>query len=131
MEKQKIPEDVIRLQLKVTDELLSLGIPSHLLGFVYLNEAITNLVQNGDLPSKVSSEVYDPIAEKFSTTPSRIERNIRHAIEVGFSRGNTKLLSEYFGFSTNPYKGKATNLEFISTVARRISLKKQLDDSLN
>lgn len=122
MEELKFSKDDVRLQLEVTNTLMQLGIPAHLSGFDYLRDAIVLTMCNRNLIRSITKELYPNVAKAYSTTPSRVERAIRHAVEVGFSRGDPDIIDNYFGNSTNSSKGKASNGEFIATVAERLSL---------
>ncbi len=127
MEEIKFEKDDVRLQLEVTNVLIQLGIPSNLSGFDYLRTAIILTMCDKKLLRKITKELYPSIAEIYSTTAPRVERAIRHAIEVGFWRGDLDLIENYFGNSTDPSKGKASNGEFIATVADRLSMKIKIE----
>ena len=97
-----------------------LGIPSHLRGYKYLEEAVILAIKNPNAMDFVCRDVYPALAEAFNSTPSRIERGIRHAIESGWIRGDPEVQYRIFGNSVNPDKGKPTNSEFIATIADRL-----------
>ena len=125
MEKLKFTEDDLNLQLKVTEILKNVGIPANLKGYHFLRHGIILSMCDTDCLSSVTKLLYPCIAKKFCTTPSRVERAIRHAIEVAFLRGNIEILSQYFGFTINPRKSKATNSEFIATIVDKLRLEYQ------
>ena len=99
-----------------------LGIPAHIKGYRYLRDAIIMVVDRVDLLSKITKELYPSIAQKYTTTPSRVERAIRHAIEVAWDRGNMDFIQRVFGHTISQEKGKPTNSEFIAMVADRLRL---------
>jgi len=107
---------------KVTSIMHELGIPAHIKGYLYLRDAIIMVIDRVDLLSRVTKELYPKIAAKYSTTPSRVERAIRHAIEVAWDRGNVEFIEKMFGHTINQEKGKPTNSEFIAMVADRLRL---------
>ena len=110
------------LQMSITKLLHELGVPSHIKGYSYIREGITLIYNNEDLSSAITKELYPTIAKKYNTTPSRVERAIRHAIEVSWNRGNWELMEEIFGYSVDIDKSKATNSEFIVTLADKLRL---------
>lgn len=128
MEKIQFAKDDVRLQLAVTNSLIQLGIPAHLSGFDYLRTAIILTMCDKNILRKITKELYPAVSEVYSTTPSRVERAIRHAIEVGFSRGDLDLIENYFGNITDSSKEKATNGEFIATVADRLSMNIKIEN---
>ncbi|MFW5980513.1 MAG: sporulation transcription factor Spo0A [Halanaerobiaceae bacterium] len=105
------------LNLKITELLHKLGVPAHIKGYLYLREAIKLVTQEIDLLGSVTKKLYPRVAEKYNTTPNRVERAIRHAIEVTWNRGNISALNEYFGTTVSPNSGKATNSQFIAKIA--------------
>lgn len=107
---------------KVTGIMHELGIPAHIKGYLYLRDAIIMVVARVDLLSRITKELYPAIAEKYVTTPSRVERAIRHAIEVAWDRGNMEFIQRMFGHTVSQEKGKPTNSEFIAMVADRMRL---------
>ena len=107
---------------KVTAMMHELGIPAHIKGYHYLRDAIIMVVDRVDLLSKITKELYPAIAQKYLTTPSRVERAIRHAIEVAWDRGNMDFIQRVFGHTISQEKGKPTNSEFIAMVADRLRL---------
>lgn len=127
MEEFKFSKDDLRLQLKITDCLIRLGVPAHILDFEYLREAICLVICDRSYIQSLTTRLYPEIAKKFDSTPSRVERAMRHAVEVAFDRGDPEIISNYFSYSINKNKGKATNGEFIATVADRLKMKIQID----
>ncbi len=110
------------LEFEVTEVLHEIGIPAHIKGYLYLREAICLVVQRVELLGGVTKELYPTIAKRFQTTPSRVERAIRHAIEVAWSRGNVDLIHSLFGHTVNSDRGKPTNSEFIAMVADKLRM---------
>ncbi len=110
------------LQISITKILHELGVPSHIKGYQYIREGISILYENPGVVGGITKELYPDIAKKFDTTVSRVERAIRHAIEVSWNRGNWKLMEEIFGHSVDIDKAKPTNSEFIVTVADKLRL---------
>lgn len=110
------------LKQTVTKMLHELGVPSHIKGYLYIREAVTIVYENPDVIGAVTKELYPQIAEKYETTPSRVERAIRHAIEVSWNRGDWNLMDELFGNSVDIDKIKPTNSEFIVTIADKLKL---------
>jgi two-component system, response regulator, stage 0 sporulation protein A len=113
----------IPLEEEVTEILHQIGIPAHIKGYLYLRDAIIMVVEDIDLLGSVTKILYPTIAEHFSTTPSRVERAIRHAIEVAWSRNNIDIIKKFFGYTIKTEKGKPTNSEFIAMMADRLRLK--------
>lgn len=110
------------LQISVTKILHELGVPSHIKGYQYIREGILLLYNNPEMIGGITKELYPEIADKFNTTISRVERAIRHAIEVSWNRGDWDLMEEIFGHSVDIDKAKPTNSEFIVTVADKLRL---------
>ncbi len=110
------------LESDVTAIIHEIGIPAHIKGYQYLREAIMMVVEEVDLLGSVTKILYPRIAEKFDTTSSRVERAIRHAIEVAWSRNNLDTIRKFFGYTINTERGKPTNSEFIALVADRLRL---------
>ena len=107
----------------VTAMIHEIGVPAHIKGYQYLREAIMIAVGDMDVINAVTKVLYPEVAHRFSTTPSRVERAIRHAIEVAWDRGDLETLQKYFGYTVNSAKGKPTNSEFIAMIADRIQLR--------
>ena len=110
------------LQISVTKIMHELGVPSHIKGYQYIREGIMLLYNNPDMIGGITKELYPEIAMKFDTTVSRVERAIRHAIEVSWNRGDWDLMEDIFGHSVDIDKAKPTNSEFIVTVADKLRL---------
>lgn len=110
------------LEKDVTDMIHEIGVPAHIKGYQYLREAIMLSVNNHEMLNCITKALYPTIAMKYETTPSRVERAIRHAIEVAWSRGRMETLDALFGYTINTGKGKPTNSEFIALIADKIRL---------
>lgn len=110
------------LENDVTQLLHEIGIPAHIKGYQYLRDAIAISVEEEDMLVSVTKVLYPSIAKKHNTTPSRVERAIRHAIEVAWSRGRVDTINDLFGYTINNGKGKPTNSEFIALVSDKIRL---------
>ena len=112
----------IGLENRVTDMLHEIGIPAHIKGYHYLRDAIMMAVEDMDVLNAITKILYPTVAKKYQTTSSRVERAIRHAIEVAWSRGKLDTLDELFGYTVSNGKGKPTNSEFIALIADTIQL---------
>lgn len=112
----------VSLEKEVTAMIHEVGVPAHIKGYQYLREAIMMTVQDMTVLNAITKVLYPTIADKFHTTPSRVERAIRHAIEVAWSRGRMETLDNLFGYTINYGKGKPTNSEFIALISDRIRL---------
>ncbi len=110
------------LQIAITKVLHELGVPSHIKGYSYIRDSIMEVFLNPNLVGGITKELYPKIAKEFNTTVSRVERAIRHAIEVSWNRGNWDLMQEIFGYSVDIDKAKPTNSEFIITIADKLRL---------
>mgnify|MGYP000004838273 FL=1 len=110
------------LENRVTDMLHEIGIPAHIKGYHYLRDAIMMAVEDMDVLNAITKILYPTVAKKYQTTSSRVERAIRHAIEVAWSRGKLDTLDELFGYTVSNGKGKPTNSEFIALIADTIQL---------
>lgn len=110
------------LEKDVTDMIHEIGVPAHIKGYQYLREAIMMSVEEPDMLGSITKVLYPTIARKYQTTSSRVERAIRHAIEVAWSRGRMETLDNLFGYTVNTGKGKPTNSEFVALIADRIRL---------
>lgn len=113
------------LESMVTDIIHEIGVPAHIKGYQYLREAIVLTVDDMDMLGGVTKVLYPAVAKKFNTTPSRVERAIRHAIEVAWDRGDVEVLQKFFGYTVSGIKGKPTNSEFIAMIADRLVLKRK------
>ena len=117
--KQAVERD---LEQDVTDMIHEIGVPAHIKGYQYIREAIMMAVDDPGMISSITKILYPTIAKRFQTTSSRVERAIRHAIEVAWSRGRMETLDALFGYTIDTGKGKPTNSEFIALIADRIRL---------
>lgn len=113
------------LEAKVTNILHEIGVPAHIRGYHYMREAIIMSVNDMDVLNYITKELYPSIAKKCNTTPSRVERAIRHAIEVAWNRGKIDAIDSLFGYTINNHKGKPTNSEFIALIADRLRLEQK------
>ncbi len=111
------------LEIIVTDIIHQIGVPAHIKGYHYLREAIMASVADKEMLESVTKLLYPAVAKKFKTTPSRVERAIRHAIEIAWDRGDIDTLNSFFGYTINTGKGKPTNSEFIALITDKICLK--------
>ena len=110
------------LESRVTNMLHEIGIPAHIKGYHYLRDAIMMAVNDMDVLNAITKILYPTVAKKYRTTSSRVERAIRHAIEVAWSRGKMDTIDELFGYTVSTGKGKPTNSEFIALIADTIQL---------
>lgn len=110
------------LEALVTNIIHEVGVPAHIKGYQYLREAIIMVVEDIDVINQITKSLYPKIAYKFNTTPSRVERAIRHAIEVAWGRGDQKTVENIFGYTISAAKGKPTNSEFIAMIADKLRL---------
>ena len=113
------------LEGMVTGIIHEIGVPAHIKGYQYLREAIMIAVEDMEVINAVTKILYPEVAKRFATTPSRVERAIRHAIEVAWDRGDLETLQKYFGYTVNSAKGKPTNSEFIAMIADRLQLQRK------
>lgn len=118
-EKKKDEEN---LEALVTNVIHEVGVPAHIKGYQYLREAIMMVVNNIDIINQITKQLYPDIAVKYHTTPSRVERAIRHAIEVAWNRGQPDVVENIFGYTISAAKGKPTNSEFIAMIADKLRL---------
>ena len=116
--------DARDMERQVTAIIHEIGVPAHIKGYQYLREAIGLAVADMEIINAVTKVLYPAVAKKFGTTASRVERAIRHAIEVAWDRGDLETLQKYFGYTVSNAKGKPTNSEFIAMIADRISLER-------
>lgn len=114
------------LETEITNIIHEIGVPAHIKGYMYLREAITMVVNDMELLSAVTKELYPSIAKKYNTTASRVERAIRHAIEVAWGRGQIEAINKLFGYTVHNDKGKPTNSEFIAIIADKLRLKNKV-----
>ena len=115
----------ISLEAQVTEIIHEIGVPAHIKGYKYLRESIIMAVSDMEVINAVTKVLYPAVANRFATTPSRVERAIRHAIEVAWDRGDIETLQKFFGYTVSNIKGKPTNSEFIALIADRISLQRK------
>ena len=113
------------IESMVTSIIHEIGVPAHIKGYQYLREAIMITVRDMDVINAVTKVLYPEVAKRFATTPSRVERAIRHAIEVAWDRGDLETLQKYFGYTVSVSKGKPTNSEFIAMIADRLTLEQK------
>ena len=113
---------LVNLEARVTNILHEIGVPAHIRGYHYMREAIMMAVNDLDVLNYITKELYPSIAKRCNTTPSRVERAIRHAIEVAWSRGQIDAIDSMFGYTISNTKGKPTNSEFIALIADRLRL---------
>lgn len=117
----------VRLEMIVTDVIHQIGIPAHIKGYHYLRKAIMLSIKEPDMLESITKLLYPTIAEAFNTSPSRVERAIRHAIETAWDRGDVDVLNNMFGYTISVGKGKPTNSEFIALVTDNLRLKFRLE----
>lgn len=110
------------LEALVTNVIHEVGVPAHIKGYQYLREAIIMVVSDIDMINQITKQLYPEIASKYHTTPSRVERAIRHAIEVAWGRGKQDVVERIFGYTVSASKGKPTNSEFIAMIADKLRL---------
>ena len=113
------------MEAQVTAIIHDVGVPAHIKGYQYLREAILIAVADMDVINAVTKVLYPEVAKRFNTTASRVERAIRHAIEVAWDRGDLETLQKYFGYTVSNVKGKPTNSEFIAMIADRLTLEQK------
>ncbi|MEG1965642.1 MAG: sporulation transcription factor Spo0A, partial [Oscillospiraceae bacterium] len=111
------------IEILVTEIIHQIGVPAHIKGYHYLRQSIILATENPEIINSITKELYPTIAQKYQTTPSRVERAIRHAIEVAWDRGDLDILNSYFGYTVNNGRGKPTNSEFIAMISDKLRLK--------
>lgn len=116
------PMKTKNLDVAVTNIIHEMGVPAHIKGYHYLRDAILMVIEEIGLLGAVTKELYPMIAQKYNTTPSRVERAIRHAIELAWDRGNIEMMTKFFGYTINLDRGKPTNSEFIAMVADKLRI---------
>ena len=119
---KKIQKADNSLELTITNILHEIGVPAHIKGYHYLRESIILSVNNPEIINSITKQLYPTVAKKFATTSSRVERAIRHAIEVAWDRGDIDVLNSYFGYTIHNERGKPTNSEFIAMIADKLRL---------
>ena len=126
-ERRRNPE--MDIETMVTNVIHEIGVPAHIKGYQYLREAIIIAVGDMEVINAITKVLYPQVAKTFSTTPSRVERAIRHAIEVAWDRGDLDTLQRFFGYTVSNTKGKPTNSEFIALIADRLQLQLRSGES--
>ena len=119
------PKAYRNLETLITSVIHEIGVPAHIKGYQYLREAILIAVDDMDVINAVTKVLYPEVAKRYGTTASRVERAIRHAIEVAWDRGDLETLQKYFGYTVSNAKGKPTNSEFIAMIADRLQLQRK------
>ncbi len=119
----RLQGETANLEDTITEIIREIGIPANIKGYQYLREAILRVVENMEIINAVTKELYPEVAKKFYTTANSVERAIRHAIEVAWSRGNVEALQQYFGHTISNMKSRPTNSEFIALIADNLKLK--------
>ncbi len=114
--------DSFSIEVKVTEILHQIGVPAHIKGYHYLRDSIIMSVEKPEIINAVTKQLYPSVAKKYSTTSSRVERAIRHAIEVAWDRGDVEVLNSYFGYTIQGSRGKPTNSEFIAMISDKLRL---------
>lgn len=110
------------LRVQVTEILHQIGVPAHIKGYHYLRDSIIMAIENPEIINAVTKQLYPSVAKQYNTTSSRVERAIRHAIEVAWDRGDVDVLNSYFGYTIHNTRGKPTNSEFIAMIADKLCL---------
>ena len=110
------------LEIQVTEILHQIGVPAHIKGYHYLRDSIIMAIETPDIINAVTKQLYPSVAKRYDTTASRVERAIRHAIEVAWDRGDVDILNSYFGYTIHNTRGKPTNSEFIAMISDRLRL---------
>ena len=111
-----------QLEMSVTEIIHQIGVPAHIKGYYYIRESILLAVSDVEILNSVTKKLYPEVARRYNTTASRVERAIRHSIEVAWDRGDIDTLTKYFGYTVNNNRGKPTNSEFIAMIADKIRL---------
>ena len=128
---QSRPSGKNSIEAMVTSIIHEIGVPAHIKGYQYLREAIIIAVNDMDVINAITKVLYPQVAKTFQTTPSRVERAIRHAIEVAWDRGDLDTLQRFFGYTVSNTKGKPTNSEFIALIADKLSLQLKSSEVAN
>ena len=113
------------MELYVTNIMHNIGVPAHIKGYYFLRKAIIMAIEDISVVNSITKVLYPAVAKCYKTTPSRVERAMRHAIEVAWDRGDVEVLNTFFGYTISNLKGKPTNSEFISMIADHIILKQK------
>lgn len=117
-----LPQGAFDLEMRITEIIHQIGVPAHIKGYHYLRDAIGMSVEDPEMIASVTKRLYPAIAKRHGTTSSRVERAIRHAIEVAWDRGDVDTLNSYFGYTINNLRGKPTNSEFIAMISDKLRL---------
>ena len=125
----RMPDEDLEIEMRVTNIIHQIGVPAHIKGYQYLREAIIITVEDMDVINAVTKVLYPEVAKRFGTTASRVERAIRHAIEVAWDRGDLETLQRFFGYTVSNTKGKPTNSEFIAMIADKLLLEDRRNPS--
>ncbi len=120
--RERGPENRSSLEMQVTEIIHQIGVPAHIKGYQYLRDAILMAIEDDQIINAVTKRLYPAVAKKHGTTSSRVERAIRHAIEVAWDRGDVDVLNAYFGYTIHNSRGKPTNSEFIAMIADKFRL---------
>ncbi len=121
-----LANDEKSIEVTISEIMHQIGVPAHIKGYQYLREAIKRSVYDPEMLNSITKILYPTVAKTFSTTSSRVERAIRHAIEVAWDRGDVDVLSSYFGYTIQSQRGKPTNSEFIAMIADKLRLKMKI-----
>ncbi len=124
------PELQENINIVVTDILHQIGVPAHIKGYQYVREAIILTVENPEMLNSVTKILYPTVAKRYKSTSSRVERAIRHAIEVAWDRGDVDVLNSYFGYTIQSQRGKPTNSEFVAMISDKIRLKRKASSAV-
>ena len=130
-QEQKERLQKLELESEITELLHEIGIPAHIKGYMYLRTAILETYLNVDFLGQITKVLYPEIAKKYATTASRVERAIRHAIEVAWNRGNIDAIDDIFGYTISASKAKPTNSEFIAMISDKLRLEHRLRNKNN
>lgn len=122
MPKSEAQRSAVDLELQITEIIHQIGVPAHIKGYFYLRDAIMMSVEDAEMINSVTKRLYPAIAKQYKTTSSRVERAIRHAIEVAWDRGDVDTLNSYFGYTIHNLRGKPTNSEFIAMISDKLRL---------
>ncbi|MBQ3592888.1 MAG: sporulation transcription factor Spo0A [Clostridia bacterium] len=115
-----------KIERRVTEIIHEIGVPAHIKGYQYVRESIVMAVMDMEVLESITKRLYPDVAKRFSTSPSRVERAIRHAVEVAWDRGDVDVLNRYFGYTVACSKGKPTNSEFIAMIADKLTLENKM-----
>ena len=115
------------IEMMVTEIIHQIGVPAHIKGYHYLREAIIIAIKDNSVIDSITKTLYPAVAKRFSTTSSRVERAVRHAIEVAWDRGDVNVLNSYFGYTVQNSRGKPTNSEFIAMISDKLRLRLKMN----